>query len=270
VNTQTGASSPGPSSRAGDDGENKVRTWRVFDRPWSDDDTARYIRRNDNSVLLSSRKAGDFSSLDFLTTLPGLRHLEIDAPIRDDSLAFQTADLFSLTLFTASKRKFDLTRLVSLRNLALRARPGLEAVGGVATLQSLMVGGYSGPDLAFLGSQPQLRSLRLDCRYSALSLHGIERCASLSELSVRDAIVESLAPLRALNALEELEIVGVPDRPSPTVWDLNDLVHLSKLTTLRLPSCGPVASLLPLRQIESLQKLTIPTDVQDGNLFSTS
>jgi hypothetical protein len=64
------------------------------------------------------------------------------------------------------------------------------------------------------------------------------RCSSPSELSVHDAIVESLAPLRALNALEDLEIVGVPDRPSPTVWDLNDLVHLSKLTTLRLPSCG--------------------------------
>jgi hypothetical protein len=95
-------------------------------------------------------------------------------------------------------------------------------------------------------------------------LHGIEHCRALIELVVRDAVVESLAPLRALRYLEELTITGVPDKKPSQPLDLNDIAELgANLRILRLPNTGRLLNSSVIQSFHNLQSttLTFPNEI---------
>jgi hypothetical protein len=172
-----------------------------------------------------------------------------------------------LTLLTRSKVPLAVDRLHYLHNLGVDAQRDLTGIHGLTGLQRLYLAGCRGPDLSFLGDKPMLVWLRLDGRPGRLFLDGIEGCVGLRELEVLDYRLPSLAPLRGLTALERLLLSGPRRVPADNDLNLEDLVGMQNLDSLRLINAGTIRSLAPLLRLSRLRDFRFnEVAIADGNL----
>lgn len=242
------------------------RRYGMRGRVWTEQDTERYVSGGYDTVVLTPER-GDKVTLDFLRDLPNLRGIDIDGPVRDDTPVFDVPSLEVLTLLTRSKKPLRLDALPNLRELAVHDRPGLDGVAAL-TLRRLLVAGWRGADLTFLGDQPELGYLRVEGRKQRARLDGVERAPRLDELMVLDVCLESVEPLRGLANLRELHLTGVPGMPAEQPWDLSALAGKPRLAWFHAGHQGPIRSLAPLRDLPALTSVGVGVgaEILDGDL----
>jgi hypothetical protein len=247
-----------------DESSSAGREYHVTDRPWRPSDTERFIDSGADAVVMSFRRdTGRQITLDFLRDLPGLRRVDIQGPLKDDTPAFDVPDLEALGLYTGCARPLRLDRSPGLRILAVDDRPGLDEVGRLTNLASLTVARFKRTDVTFLGEHPSLELLRLEGRHGRVSLDGVGRCPALTEVAVYELSVDALEPLAALHQLRELYITPEPKTPPERPWNLEAVTGLPQLQWLKLGA--PVQSLAPLRQAKHLVSVGFGS-VVDGDL----
>jgi hypothetical protein len=98
------------------------------------------------------------------------------------------------------------------------------------------------------------------------ALDGIAGCRNLTELEVREARIESLAPLSGLTALRSVRVLPGPTKGEACL-DLADLIRLQGLEELHLVYAGAVRSLRPLLDLPALRDVRLGgTEILDGDL----
>ncbi|WP_433372248.1 hypothetical protein ACQPZX_49080 [Actinoplanes sp. CA-142083] len=238
-----------------------------MDGAWSDDAARRYIAGGYEGVNYRIPRGTTHASLDFALSLPGLRYLSVHGKVADDSAVNQIGSLESLTLLTRSKVPLAVDQLHHLEFLGVTARKDLGSMQDLIGLQRLVIAGWQGADLTFLGTKPALESLRLDGRPGRLALDGIEQCPTLRELEVLDYRLPTLTPLRTLTALERILLSGPRRLPPDNDLNLDDLTAMRHLRSLRLINAGTIRSLHPLRRLPSLRDLSLNNvAIDDGDL----
>jgi hypothetical protein len=238
-----------------------------MDGPWSDTAAERYVAGGYEGLYYRLPRGVKHASLDFLRPLPDLRYLSVQGPVADDSAVNAIESLEHLTLLTRSRVPLAVDRLHYLHHLGVDAQRDLTGIHGLTGLQRLYLAGWRGPDLSFLGDKPMLVWLRLDGRPGRLSLDGIESCVGLRELEVLDYRLPSLAPLRGLTALERLLLSGPRRVPADNDLNLEDLVGMQSLGSLRLINAGTIRSLAPLHRLSRLRDFRFnEVAIADGNL----
>lgn len=164
--------------------------------------------------------------LSFLSRLPSLRHLDIDANAGDLNdlapLEFVTDKLCSLSLDTVnafSDKKLD------------KAKNNVHVLGRFKQLENLQICGQL-PNLGFIPNENRIRTLSL-WRTKLKSLEGIQTAAALNTLTIHWNGSLSLEPIGRLQKLEAFE-----------VWDSRNICgaeHVAKSTSLQrlwFLSCG--------------------------------
>jgi hypothetical protein len=108
-----------------------------MDGPWSRAAVDRYVTGGYDGLLYRPARGTTHRSLEFLLELPGLRSLTVYARVVDDSAVNDIESLEQLTLLTRSKVPLAVEWLSRLHNLAVDARPDLNAIRGLHQLQAL-------------------------------------------------------------------------------------------------------------------------------------
>ncbi|WP_433200936.1 hypothetical protein ACQP00_29655 [Dactylosporangium sp. CS-047395] len=225
---------------------------------WQPDDTRRFADRGCDAVYLSFDSAvGRSLDLAFLRDLPGLERVSIVGPMRDDSAVFEVPQLRGLRLLTGSKKPLAVERTPLLDALVVGERPGLEGIEVLTRLETLIVDPFRGSDLTFLAAASALRSFRVDGRYGALALRGIEGAPGLRQLELIDV---NVASLEALPALPALRVLVVPNVRMTDPLSLEPIAELVELEDLRV---GPVRSVTPLAALSKLRRVNVSAVADD-------
>ncbi|WP_406132511.1 hypothetical protein [Streptomyces zaomyceticus] len=216
-----------------------------------------YSEGNCDGIYLRLQSGVELDHLDFLAGLPGVRYVEVNGSVRDDSRAFKLPGVVELVLLTRSQAPVPVELGDSLRSLAVDDRPGVLGSAGFARLRALTLWSFGRPDFRFLTDASNLEYLKVEGLGHMVDLGGMESCCALRELELLEIRVEDLAPLRSLRELMRLWIIGSRrsgDSSGPLC--LADLSGLRVLRELRITNSGAVES------VESLLELPALTDVR--------
>jgi hypothetical protein len=242
--------------------------WQPDDGPWSEAATQRYLDGGYHGVYLQLGRGTKSPHLEFLREVPGLRYLEVNGKVIDDTAAFRIPELEELILLTGSKRAIPtLEDLAELGRLGIDDRPGKESIRHASKLQHLTIWRWKGPDLRFLASSSQLRSLRIEGTMNLVSLAGVEGCPDLREIEMTQLRVDTLQPLAQLSSLKTLRLIGSPRIDETPHLDLVDIVGLRNLEQLTLTYAGEVRSLRPIARMPALTEVRLRgTHLVDNDL----
>lgn len=129
--------------------------------------------------------------------------------------------------------------LASFTAAGCRHLTDLSALAGAARLRALTLSDVPIEDLEFLGEHPHLQAL-IVCGAPALTrMDGIERAPAIKAVVLRGTAVEDLTPLRALTALETLDLTA-----SERLSDLSPLAGLPSLQAVDVTNCRADATAL--------------------------
>lgn len=218
-------------------------------------------------LWLRVRPPAKLRDLSFLHDIQGIRELDVQGSVQDDTHAFRIQGLRSLALLTRCHRPIPAVDFGGLTELALDNRPGLEHLQDIHRLETLRIFGWPGTSFAFLGTQSNLSTLRVEGRRQVSSLEGLDSCPGLEDVELLDMRVSGLAPLAAAQQLRKLWILGHDTNSEHVTLDLAHLADLQHLAELRITQCGRVRSLRPVATFTSLTDFRIrDTEVLDGDL----
>jgi hypothetical protein len=235
-----------------------------FDGPWSREAVRRYREGGFDGLSLAAGGGWTPVDLDFVTELPGLRMLDVQAKVRNDLAPFHVTTLEDLTLVTGSRLAVPDMVQPALRRLCLTERPGLEIAARWPELDWFRLGTWRGTDLRMLDGAAWLSTVSIEGRRQAGSLEGVETCGALENLTVINYSVRDTELLRALDNLVEVKLlaarptgphgrIDVADLPGDRLaklWianatelsNIETLAGLPALRELRLIECGLTGS----------------------------
>lgn len=226
-----------------------------------------FIEGRCDGIYLRVQRGVEIDDLDFLAELPDLKYVEVNGAVRDDSRAFSLPDVVELILLTRSRIPVPETVSDALESLGVDDRPGTLDLSGLARLRALTLWSFARPDLRFLSGAPNLEWLKLEGLGSAVDLRGIEGCRSLVEAELLELQVESLEPLRSLQNVVRLWLIGPQERQTSEPLSLADLSGLRALRELRIINSGAVQTAEPLLAMPALQDVRLRgTRVLDGSV----
>ncbi|MGW5779833.1 hypothetical protein [Streptomyces sp. NPDC003863] len=238
--------------------------WRdiEFDRMLS-----AYSEGRCDGVYLRLQSGVELDHLEFLASLPGLRYVEVNGFVRDDSGAFGLPSVVELVLLTRSQTPVPADLGDSLKSLGVDDRPGSLESTGFEQLRALTLWSFSRPDFRFLADASNLEYLKVEGIGRAVDLRGMESCCALKELELLEFRVEDLAPLRSLRDLTRLWIIGSRrNGDSSEPLSLANLSGLSAMRELRITNSGAVKSVEPLLGLSALMDVRLRgTRVLDGS-----
>ncbi|MFI7368377.1 hypothetical protein ACIBO4_40195 [Streptomyces sp. NPDC050149] len=234
-----------------------VLNWRV-DEPIDERELGRQYQSGEfNGLFLRASGSVRLGSLDFLSSLPDLKYLEIEGRVADDSQAFKIAGLRELVLLTKGQVAIPAVRNASLAALALDDRAGAIDLAGFPALTRLTLWSSGRSDLGFLRRAPRVSSFKLEGVGQIVDLRGLENCTKLDDLEVLEARVESLSPLQSLLDLRRCWLIGGGESIQPEPLDFSAVSALNKLEELRVTYGGEVRSVAPLLSMGSLRDLRL-------------
>ncbi|WP_405639048.1 hypothetical protein [Streptomyces sp. NBC_00019] len=241
--------------------------WDVQGSVEFDDLLRSFIEGRCDGIYLRVQRGVELDHLDFLTELPGLKYVEVNGAVRDDSRAFSLPDVVELVLLTRSRTPVPVTSSDTLESLGVDDRPGVLDLSGLTRLRALTLWSFTRPDLRFLSGVPNLEWLKLEGLGSAVDLRGMESCRSLIEAELLELQVESLEPLRPLQDLLRLWLIGPRETQISEPLSLADLSGLSALRELRIINSGAVQTAEPLLGMPALEDVRLRgTRVLDESL----
>lgn len=184
-------------------------------------------------------------NLNFLSQVPAVRHLHIDANSGDlndfQHLAHLPKDLQSLcidTLAAFSDKKLD------------RIKQNTQALEQFTSITTLTLCGKLG-QLEFLSAMQKLEKLEL-WRNGLKNLNGIELAQNITQLKLFSAGIKDLSAVSALSRLESLEVWN-----QRNLTDWSALGKLKKLKKLYFVSCGSKLPMVSLETFKALRVLVI-------------
>jgi hypothetical protein len=223
----------------------------VLEGGWRDEYAA--LMRERGLAVLSIMVPGD--DVSFLSGLD-LRGLVLNAGSVRDLSPLLGLPLETLTLNTPAKPRLalDLGAFPTLRTLRMYWNPGFSLDG--SRVESLFVFGPPDPDLARFSSLP-LRRLELSQGRRLLSTAGVPDSVRFLGLYQQGALSALVLPRLDVLAIESCRRIA----------DL-DAVAGQSLTRLKVANCGDIASLAPLRGMDSLEEFLAweSTNIVDGDL----
>jgi hypothetical protein len=246
----------------------RVQSWTVDSGFDPTELRERYVAEGSDGVYLRAERGTGLDSVEFLADFPNLKYVEISGTVKDDTASFLLPALEELILLTRCQVPIPALTGSAVLRVGVDDRPGKEALADISGLRELSVWSWDGPDLVFLGRQPQLSRLTVEGMRSVYSLQGLELCEALVEVELKEMGVQSLAPLRGLRKLRRLWLLGSPrTHGSPRVLDLADLAGSNDLEELRLTYGGSVGSVRPLAALNNLRDVRLRgTTVLDADL----
>ncbi|WP_285685726.1 hypothetical protein [Actinoplanes sp. NBRC 103695] len=216
-----------------------------------------FIDGGHNGVYIRVPRGLELDDVDFLERLPGLKYVEVDGAVRDDSRAFSLPEVEELTLLTGSQVPFRASASDTLTSLGIDDRPGVLDLSAYTGLQNLTVWSFARKELDFLSGAPHLRWLKVEGMGQAVNLEGIGKCRSLLEVELLEIHAESLAPLRSVRDLLRLWIIGPAKPQGSSNLDLGELSGMRSLRELRITNSGAVYSVEPLLGLSDLQDVRL-------------
>jgi len=233
---------------------------------WADRTCQNYLSGDCNGLYL--KVTGDLAlpDLDELRLLPGLRYLEVEGPVVDDTAAFTLDSLQELILLTRCRLPIPSITAPGLRRVGIEDRDGKENLAHVPSLRDLKVWYWRETDFRCLRSARGLTRLHVGGVGQLGSLDGLEHCTSLVDLAVFAVRVPSLEPLASLSRLRRFRLLGEPNVPNDAVLDLAHLSGLADLVELWITYSGSVRSVRPLLAMPRLCDVRMRgTPVLDGD-----
>jgi hypothetical protein len=253
-----------------DAAEHRILTWRVRSATWPAELAATYRAGSYDGVRLRLDSGVRLPDLEGLGELDGLRFMEVDGSVADDTAAFGLPQLRELRLLTRCRRPVPDITAALLTDLRMDDRPGKDRLCALAGLRDLVVWQWTEPDLRSLGGLRSLHRLCLEGAGRTISLTGIEGCAELTEVVLDLLRPDSLRALSALHRLRRIRIAGTPGVPADTDLDLAELAGLAELQELTL-TFGAVRSAGPLLRMPGLESLRLRgTRIADGDHWPLS
>src|SRR5262249_7761477 len=123
----------------------------------------KYVAGGYEGVVYQFRAPVSYADLTFLSELPGLRYVEIDGKVADDTAVFGLAELEEAVLIVRCPRPLPKIGANGMSRLVLFGdRPGLERISKLSELHDLTVWGWKGQDLSFLRGCKSLTKLKIE------------------------------------------------------------------------------------------------------------
>jgi hypothetical protein len=249
----------------------KVLWWMPREHPfahgvgaWSVAASRAYFDGGFDGVFYRFRSPVRHADLAFLRELTGLRYVEIDGVVRDDTVVFGLDVLEQAVLLTKCRKPIPALAPSRMQALGIDDRPGKEQLSALPHLTDLGLTLWAGRDLRFASGMAALRHLKIEGKRQVVSLDGIEECANLETLELIDCRVESLMPLRRLQGLRRLQLVGSPAIDMNVTLDLAEIAKLHQLAEVVITYAGSALSFGPLIGLPQLHEVrlrgTIPLD----------
>jgi hypothetical protein len=259
----------------------RVMTWKSYDTAWAQGDgkwsdaaRQRYTDGGYDGVFYQFRLPVRHADLAFLHELPGLRFVEIDGRVADDTAVFGLGGLEEAILIHQCSLPIPEIAAVGMKRLCVFGnRRGLERVSELRKLHDLTVFGWKGEDLGFLAGCKSLKRLKIEAMRQLVSLAGLEGCRKLEAIELWDARAVSLTPLAELRGLKRLALIGDYRMERNCLLDLSDIETLGELEALTITFAGSDAltSLEPLTRMPRLREVRLRgTYVLDGDLSPLS
>jgi hypothetical protein len=239
---------------------------RVVDAEFSVDGLLRDYRSGPFSgVFLRVDRGFTLSDAEFLLDLEGLKYVELDGIVLDDSATFRLQEVNELLLLTRCAVRVPKLGNSEIRRLGVDGRPGLDEVAKAPNLSELLLWEWGGVNFKFLSSAVRLRRLCVEGERQVSSLEGLQFCKELQSVELSEMRVPSLAPLSGLGSLRRLRILGDQRIPECGVLDFRDISQLGNLQELRITYGGVVRSLAPLMGLARLRDIRLRgTSILDG------
>ncbi|MFF4260328.1 hypothetical protein ACFY1L_55310 [Streptomyces sp. NPDC001663] len=220
-----------------------------------------------NGIYLRVPREGQVENLNFLGALPGLKYIEVNGAVRDDSEAFKVPGIREIVLLTRSQQAIPAEPSPSIEKIGTDARQGLSHLATIPRLTNLQLWNFAGKDLSWVSRCQHLAHLKIEGMGQSVELCGVEACVSLVDLELLEMRVVGLEPLRHLMRLQRLWILGNSDFAADPPMDLDDLSSLEQLEELRITYSGSVRSAQPLLGLPALKDVRLRgTEVLDRNL----
>jgi len=179
---------------------------------------------------------------------------------------FQVPDLVCLVLANRGVTPFNPENLKNLAQLVTDSRPDIERVSECRSLRFLRVARWEGDNLTFVGDARPIEYLRVEGRGQEFTFDGLDGPEGLRVCWIDSMTPRSLSGLQAQPGLQYL-YVDSPRRAPKRTLDLGPVGQLASLEWLNLQRCGRLASLAPLRNLQSLQGVSLgASDVADGDM----
>jgi hypothetical protein len=198
-------------------------------------------------LCVEGSASGNPSALSALTRLTRL-HLGSSRreEVEDGPAPFSFSSLQSLSTLQQLE-------VLYLGGHAACAATSLQGLAGLSNLKDLAASCFGPPGLISLeGISPSVICLSITHASQLVSLAGIEGCTSMEQLEV------SQCPISSLEGLHSMSLQCLVLHFCRSLTQLDELEHLSALTSLELTLCDEVTSLEPLSQLgEGLQELKV-------------
>lgn len=238
-------------------GDYNVLTWEVGHDSPIDDLRERFIDGGHDGVYIRVPRGLELEYLDFLTQLPGLKYVEVNGSVLDDSHAFSLPVVEELVLLTRSQAPVRAPMSESLVSLGVDDRPGALFFSGLTRIQRLTVWSFAREEFGFLTGIPTLEKLKVEGLGQVVDLSGIESCRSLVDVELLGIRVKGLAPLRNLKSLHRLWLIGPSGAGAATTLNLDEISEMRFLNELRITNSGSVQSVEPLLGMPELKDIRL-------------
>lgn len=223
---------------------------------WTEHMVADYLQGGYEGIYIRVGKGDRLDNLVWVRRISGLKYLEVNGRVIDDTDAFRIGSLRELILLTRCTAAVPRITAPGLERLGIDDRPGKSNVAALPNLRALLVWSWVDADLGFLNDVRGITSLHVEGDRGMVSLNGIEECLSLEEIEIVGMRVSSLSPLADLSNLRRLWVIGDTDAQN-VLLDLHDLGRLSRLEELRLTLAGAVQSVRPLAGLSNLRDIRL-------------
>jgi hypothetical protein len=235
----------------------------LLQSPW-ESGIAEVMKRYGIKHLRLNRPTERQVQIDFLRELPFLERVELSAmSVVDVTPLYDLPSLRRLRI-DGFKKEIDFTRIPELEELRLDWHPKFfSSLLACERLRTLGIGCYKAGDLEPFDKLASLEELIIS-QAPLESLAGIENFPKLARLSL-DFIdhLNTLVPLNVCRSLLSLTIDGAKN-----LRDISPLSGLRNLSDLGLQRCPHIKSLQPIRGLPRLQTIGLleTTSIEDGDL----
>lgn len=204
---------------------------------------------------------GDFSLLDDLPPFAGI--VAVYADSFDCSALHRYSWVQFLTIDSQKRPKFDFSEFPSLSDLRIDWQSGDTLPPECSPLESLYLRSYKprSKDLNLLPAYRSLKKLEL-VQSGIVGLEGIGKLVALHEVDI--SYCRSLERLAALGqtSLERLHLEACK-----RIRDFPELTRCARLRSIRMSSCGNLASLAFLNKLLALEEFRfVKMEVLDGDM----
>ena len=234
----------------------------VLDQPWKDSFQKYFEDGTVRGIRVAHRPNSYGIHLDYLSTLPLLRSIEVyNNNAKDLEPMYYHKQLEQVGLYCPFK-KLDFSRFPKLTHADITWRKGAETILNCRNLEYFNTDKYPYEDISPLHNLQKLKTLMIQSR-KLTRLEGIEKLQNLGKVGF--SYCSLLSDLREIKKCKNLTTIVMLSCKKAN--DISPFGSLTQLTVLDMENCDHVVSVKHLVNNSNLEKLLLVNmSVQDGDL----